>query len=217
VPRVLFLVSLILLVPSVILNIFLLSRRKTEETYTVSRVVDGDTVILAPGDIRARLANVEAPEIEFCGGQEAMTRLRSLAEGQRAKVVFGSDDNFNRSLVHVFIAGKMVNRTLLEEGLVRYDGSPSPYRDELRDSYQKALADKLGIFGRCRETAPSDPKCVIKGNIDKQTPRRTYFFPGCNEYERTVVEKDRGEKWFCTEKQAQAEGYAKGGNCPDKF
>ncbi|MFH0762508.1 MAG: hypothetical protein V1925_01290, partial [Candidatus Omnitrophota bacterium] len=60
-----------------------------------------------------------------------------------------------------------------------------------------------------------NPKCVIKGNYDKNSSLSNYYFPGCPQYEFTIVEKDLGENWFCTEKEAQAAGFTKAKNCPE--
>lgn len=87
-------------------------------------VVDGDTLVLQSSQ-RVRLMNIQAPELEFCGGQEAKKRLEELVLGKAVKVETNSEDVFNRTLGLVYIGKTLVNEVLLKEGLVRYDGSPS--------------------------------------------------------------------------------------------
>jgi endonuclease YncB( thermonuclease family) len=61
-------------------------------------------------------------------------------------------------------------------------------------------------------SAPSNPpvtsppgKCVIKGNVSDNG--RIYHVPGSAFYDRTKIDEDKGERWFCTEGEAQAAGW----------
>ncbi len=56
------------------------------------------------------------------------------------------------------------------------------------------------------------PGCEIKGNINLGG-EKIYHLPGCASYDNTEVEKERGEKWFCSEDEAVSEGWRKAGNC----
>jgi len=56
-------------------------------------------------------------------------------------------------------------------------------------------------------TAP--PGCVIKGNISSSSGERIYHIPGQRYYEQTKIEPDKGERWFCTEEEALANGWRK--------
>ncbi len=49
-------------------------------------------------------------------------------------------------------------------------------------------------------------QCVIKGNIS-QSGERIYHVPGGAFYDRTVISVAKGERWFCTEAEAQAAGW----------
>lgn len=57
------------------------------------------------------------------------------------------------------------------------------------------------------ETPP--PDCDIKGNISLRTGERIYHLPGQQYYEKTVIDPADGERWFCTEAEAQANGWRK--------
>jgi micrococcal nuclease len=50
--------------------------------------------------------------------------------------------------------------------------------------------------------------CDIKGNISKKG-EKIYHLPGQNFYERTVISPEDGERWFCTEAEAEAAGWRK--------
>lgn len=55
----------------------------------------------------------------------------------------------------------------------------------------------------------TQPGCKIKGNISKSSERKFYHVPGAEDYELTVIDPMKGEKWFCTESEALANGWRK--------
>ncbi|KGN35477.1 sunset domain-containing protein, partial [Knoellia aerolata] len=50
--------------------------------------------------------------------------------------------------------------------------------------------------------------CVIKGNISSRG-EKIYHVPGGGSYEDTVVTASKGERWFCTEQEAETAGWRK--------
>jgi len=56
-----------------------------------------------------------------------------------------------------------------------------------------------------KNSAPS-ADCVIKGNISSKG-EKIYHVPGGQFYDRTVIDTSKGEKWFCSEVEAQAAGW----------
>jgi hypothetical protein len=72
----------------------------------------------------------------------------------------------------------------------------------------------LGIFGKdCYQIESPDPHCRIKGNLDRDKKSWVYLLPECSYYDVTVIEKFQGERWFCTEKEAQKAGFTKFSYC----
>lgn len=206
---------LLLLVPSLILNATLLVReQKAKETDGVGviSVYDGDTIILENKE-RLRLRQLDAPELTFCGGADAKEALEKLVSGKRVRISQQIPDQQGRGMAFVYVGETLVNKELLANGFVRYHHDTTPLSQELKAVADLAKEKNLGIFGKCRSQTPTkNPKCVIKGNIDRQ--RKTYHVPGCTQYPFTVVEEDIGEAWFCTEKEAKAAGYTKSERCP---
>ena len=49
--------------------------------------------------------------------------------------------------------------------------------------------------------------CQIKGNINLKTGDRVYHLPGQMHYDNVTIEPERGEKWFCSEDEALANGW----------
>lgn len=52
--------------------------------------------------------------------------------------------------------------------------------------------------------------CDIKGNINYESTERIYHLPGMAYYDDTTINPDYGERWFCTEAEAIANGWRKG-------
>jgi hypothetical protein len=51
------------------------------------------------------------------------------------------------------------------------------------------------------------PGCLIKGNINIRTGQRVYHMPGQKHYNDVTIETESGERWFCTEDEAEANGW----------
>jgi hypothetical protein len=58
-------------------------------------------------------------------------------------------------------------------------------------------------------TVTTNSDCVIKGNISITTGNRYYHLPGMEDYDSTVITLSKGERWFCTEAEAIAQGWRK--------
>src|SRR5690348_9641358 len=54
----------------------------------------------------------------------------------------------------------------------------------------------------------SSSSCKIKGKISA-SGRRIYHVPGQPYYDATRIDVARGERWFCSEAEAQAAGWQK--------
>lgn len=58
-------------------------------------------------------------------------------------------------------------------------------------------------------TSITKPGCNIKGNISLNSGNKIYHLPGMEDYESTIIDPTKGEKWFCTESEAIANGWRK--------
>jgi len=54
--------------------------------------------------------------------------------------------------------------------------------------------------------------CHIKGNISFDSKEKIYHLPGMEFYLDTKINPEYGEKWFCTEEEATANGWRKARN-----
>jgi cold shock CspA family protein len=53
------------------------------------------------------------------------------------------------------------------------------------------------------------PGCVVKGNISIATGAKLYHIPGMEDYDETIIDPGKGERWFCSESEAVAAGWRK--------
>lgn len=179
-------------------------------------VIDGDTFVLK-GKTRVRLRHIDAPELEYCGGKEAKKALERLVSGKKVRLEEMVPDQRGRGMALVYTGDTLVNRELLAGGFVRYHSDISSKEDELKAARDGAKALQNGIYRQCQSKEnTTNPSCIIKGNIDPQSGEKRYYIPGCAQYAFTVVEKDIGEDWFCTEKEAQEAGYTKAKTCGEE-
>lgn len=51
------------------------------------------------------------------------------------------------------------------------------------------------------------PGCDIKGNVSQASGERIYHLPGLGSYQATVISPQYGERWFCTQAEAEAAGW----------
>lgn len=188
---------------------------KLQEENRVVETVDGDTFQLKSGK-RVRLLGVDAPEFDRCGGSQAKARLTKLILGKKVALKEETSEAFGRSLALVYVGPLFVNQVMLEEGWGRTDYRKNSQREVLTAAFHLAQQEKRGIFSTlCRQKGePPNPECLIKGNIDKNSYEKFYHLPGCQHYDEVIIELDIGERYFCTEEEAQAAGFKKASACP---
>lgn len=186
-------------------------------TYQVLRVIDGDTFETVEHQ-KIRLSGVDAPELELCGGQEAKQALEKLILRKRLflKVMF--NDKYRRLVSRVYFGDEDISKTMLASGNVFISRVDPSDRVEYTIISNKARDEKIGIFGTpcTQDTNIIFPKCVIKANISTSYGDRLYRYPGCKEYNNTMVQLYLGENWFCSEQEAIKAGFIKGSDCFDK-
>jgi endonuclease YncB( thermonuclease family) len=86
----------------------------------------------------------------------------------------------------------------------RHDKENHAYR-VLPRSFKSAPAAG-GSFSNAQSSTAASGQCLIKGNIS-QSGERIYHVPGGAFYDRTIISVAKGERWFCSEAEAQAAGW----------
>ena len=208
-----FFVALLSIIALVSLGTNVFFYQKLQSQNIVAEVSDGDTFQLASGK-RVRLMGVDAPEFDRCGGKQAKEKLSELINGKYVQLKEEVEESFGRSLALVYVGDTLVNEVILSQGWGRTDYRKNSQRDVLTAAFHSAQSAKHGIFSSlCRSQAAKKGECLIKGNIDKNTYDKFYHLPGCLHYGEVVIEKDIGEGYFCTEKEAVEAGFTKAAGC----
>nr|WP_306269416.1 hypothetical protein [Pararhizobium sp. IMCC3301] len=73
----------------------------------------------------------------------------------------------------------------------------------MRDVFRPAARTVAGI------SPAFNSNCLIKGNVSLNSGERIYHVPGQFFYDETVISWTRGERWFCSEAEAKAQGWRK--------
>lgn len=181
--------------------------------YTALRVIDGDTFETTEHQ-HIRLASTEAPELDRCGGPEAKAALEKMIMGKPLVLKVTFNDQFKRLVSVVYTDEGFVNEKMLRQGYAYFNRGVAEFNEVLTAATEKARDEKLGIFSEtCTQvTNPKNAKCNIKGN-DRNG--KIYYTPDCGEYYNiTTVQLYLGDLWFCSEKEAIAEGFRKPERCP---
>ncbi|MYM56553.1 thermonuclease family protein [Thalassovita mangrovi] len=189
------------------------------------RVVDADT--LDVGGVRVRLHGIDAPESSQrcrteqkvawdCGAWAAAWADRAFA-GKQAECEALDTDQYGRVVATCRIDGQDVGEALVSNGVAfayrKYSTRYVPAED-------RARARMAGLMGmqvqspaqfRLIRTAGKlvgSKECAIKGNISR-SGEKIYHMPGQKYYSKTKISPSKGERWFCSEADAQRAGWRK--------
>ena len=179
----------------------------------VVTVIDGDSFKIGR-DQTIRLSSLDAPDAKFCAGPEAKGALTKKILEKKVLLKELKTDRYGRVMAVVYLNGENINEYMIKNGLALHIWDTGTQNKILDEANNFARANKLGIFSsECFQVTPQNPKCAIKGNIIQATKAKEYILPACNLYSSSIVERYKGEEWFCTEKEAQKAGYIKSPNC----
>ena len=201
-----------------------------------ARVVDGDSLALA-GE-RIRLHGIDAPEsAQTCRASGARWRCgeratRGLRERIGARTVACEErdrDRYGRVVAVCRAGGVDLNAWMVAQGwALAYRRYSRAYVDEEAAARSARRGLWRGDFvapwdwrrgERLAGTATHSVQnsgassagtgnCRIKGNISR-SGERIYHVPDAQHYERTRISPGKGERWFCSEREARAAGWRK--------
>jgi len=190
--------------------------------------ISGDMLRVAGATLR--LDGIEAPvpgqrclrggSRRWDCGASATAALRRLVRRARVTCELRGSGDRDRPLGDCHVGDKDIAAELVRGGHVfATTGFFAPYKG-LENQARKA---KLGVW-RGEALRPSDYRaqkweeakrtapngCPIKGNVSRG--RRVYVLPWSRNYQRVKITRRRGERWFCSESEAQAAGWKPAGS-----
>jgi endonuclease YncB( thermonuclease family) len=172
-----------------------------------------------------RLAGIEAPERQqTCGagsrryrcGAAAQAALGRLVNGRTLTCTLGGSDSTGRPLATCTRGGLDINGELVRQGhafaggglFASYAGLERQARDAKAGIWAAGEVERPSEFrakawDEAKRRAPDG--CPIKGLVTGGA--RVYVLPGSPDYDRGRIQKARGERWFCSEREAEAAGF----------
>ena len=193
------------------------------------RILDGDTITF--NERKIRISGIDAPEKNktclnstskvFKCGLLAKNKLTELINENISELncEYSSLDKYGRYLGKCWIGDIFINSWMVRNGLAL---AYRQYSKEFIKDETIAKENKVGIWNgqfvepwnwrrgeRLAANKIEPPEgCVIKGNISS-SGEKIYHLPGGQYYNRTKISQNKGEKWFCSEKEAKSAGWRK--------
>ncbi len=130
-----------------------------EESAMVSRVIDGDTIVLATGE-KVRYIGMDTPELVHpkkpveCFAKEAKEANQKLVEGRAVRLEkdVSERDKYGRLLRYVFVGDIMVNDYLVRQGFAHVSTYPPDvrYQEQFRQAEREARENNRGLWAGCQ-------------------------------------------------------------------
>jgi micrococcal nuclease len=203
-----------------------------EDLVLIEKVIDGDTVEIEGGK-RVRYIGIDTPETVDprkpvqCYGKEASNRNKQLVEGKKVYLEkdISDTDKYGRLLRYIWLpsvsSGQavLVNEVLVKEGYAYSSAYPPDikYQERFDKAQRYAQKNNNGMWRVCNISGVQSNKtpsqndlradeCLIKGNISSGGGK-IYHLPNQKYYDKVVIDESKGERWFCSEKEAVEAGW----------
>ncbi|MEM9030130.1 MAG: thermonuclease family protein [Pseudomonadota bacterium] len=190
-----------------------------------ARVIDGDTLEI--NERRVRLLGIDAPEAAqeltlVTGGTDFLGRgaalmLRSLVRESAVRCELSSQrDDRGVDLAMCFSGTVDLGATMVARGMAMATVSyRSPYiaiEAEARNARRGFWRDKTEAPWAFRRRRTTQAKASVPGGCAFKAKRdeagaRTLFTPWSPWYEAVQVNEANGDRWFCSEAEAVADGW----------
>ncbi|GAA2470648.1 thermonuclease family protein [Terrabacter carboxydivorans] len=154
-------------------------------TWTVTKVVDGDTIWASRGGVtqKVRFIGIDTPETGQCGFTEARNALRGIIGGQRVTLTPGARtdvDRYGRALRYVDVNGVDAGLRLIKQGyaVARYDSRDGYGSHPREGAYVRA--DAVSPKAACADpnaASTSGGTSGISGGISGAWPQAGDKYP----------------------------------------
>lgn len=138
----------------IVLTLVLSACGAPPDTVRVSRVIDGDTIVIE-GNYRVRYLGIDTPELYPVAepyAHAAWQANQRLVAGKRVRLErdVSDTDRYGRWLRYVYLDGEFVNAALVREGLARARAYPpdTRYQALLEKAEREARRAGRGIWAK---------------------------------------------------------------------
>lgn len=117
-----------------------------QEEKTITKIIDGDTVVIEGGD-HVRLLGIDCDEKGKTCYKAANTRIEELTLGKKAVLEWESEDKdqYGRKLRYIIIDGRNINEQMVAEGYcVARFYQESKYKEAIQQAESNAIANNIG-------------------------------------------------------------------------
>jgi endonuclease YncB( thermonuclease family) len=185
---------------------------------------------LRVGDQYVRLRGIEVPDPNqrclragaraggrtWACGEDAQEAMQRIVNGRTVTCEIAGRDSEEVVLGRCQTKGGDVAEALVKAGFAfAHSGLMSAYSS----AEKSARESKSGIWGSAEPERPAQWRerlwavakrrapdgCPIKGRV--RGHERVYLLPWATNYSRVRIRKSRGERWFCTQDEAEAAGW----------
>ena len=142
-------------------NLSLSENNSSNDTYLVTRVIDGDTIEIEGGK-KVRYLGIDTPETVDprkpvqCFGIEASNENKKLVLGKRVKLEkdISETDKYGRLLRYVYVDDIFVNDYLVRNGYAYAVTFPPDvkYQQQFLEAQKEARENKRGLWSACQST-----------------------------------------------------------------
>jgi endonuclease YncB( thermonuclease family) len=137
-----FLISLLLTL-LITFNFYFFKTSDKTNTVQIERVIDGDTVVTS-GGTTLRLVNINTPEKNEIGYQEAKDYLKTL-ENRTVEIEVLGIDKYKRTLVKIF-APDYINLEIVKQGLGKKFLVQQNELKQFKESEESAIENSRGLW-----------------------------------------------------------------------
>jgi micrococcal nuclease len=147
----------------------------TGETKVVTKVIDGDTIIIEGGD-HVRLLGIDSDEKGYPCYTPAKNRLEELILGKEVYLEPDAEDKdqYDRLLRHIFLNDENINMKMVQEGfaVARFYPENTKYKSEFVAAEKEAMENGIGCKwdggawnGQTEASQTRQPSAQAKENV----------------------------------------------------
>jgi len=192
------LTGLILIIIAVNYNFldgFVTKNLSNEAAITVSRIIDGDTIVDSE-DVHYRLLGINTPE----KGEYLYAEAKAFLEENTLNISLIAEkngkDRYDRELAYLYKGKTNINKEIIKEGYANYyfpEGRDIHY-GEFREAWEECLIENKNL---CEKSADECASCIEIGEWDMENEEMLFYNKcefDCSLNKWTI--KDEGRKKF---------------------